>query len=110
MIASMTAWGSQAEKLKAKRGFFGLKKLKFLRANEAHRSALLSHQRFDHPPPVGLSGRTRRSKSDLDDRTRNVCFKCARKRSLANGAVVVPRHVDDRHRSAAGNGCAASPA
>jgi hypothetical protein len=26
MIASMTAWGSQAEKLKAKRRFFGLKK------------------------------------------------------------------------------------
>jgi hypothetical protein len=26
MIASMTAWGSQAEKLKAKRWFFGLKK------------------------------------------------------------------------------------
>jgi hypothetical protein len=42
MIASMTAWGSQAEKLKAKRGFFGLKKLKFLRANEAHRSAAKS--------------------------------------------------------------------
>src|SRR6187200_1142218 len=46
----------------------------FLRMKEDHRSALLSHQGFDHPPPVGLSGRTRRSKSDLDDRTRNVCF------------------------------------
>ena len=55
-------------------GVFLLKKANFLPMNQAHRSALLSHQRFDHPPPVGLSGRTRRSKSDLDDRTRNVCF------------------------------------
>jgi hypothetical protein len=33
-----------------------------------------SRQRFDHPPPVGLSGGTRGSKSDLDARNRNVCF------------------------------------
>ena len=40
---------------------------KSLRTNQAHRSAGRIAQRFDHPPPPA-------SKSDLDDRTRNVCF------------------------------------
>src|SRR5258708_2874316 len=39
-----------------------------------HRSAGKIAQRFDHPPPVGWSGRTRGSKSNLDARNRNVCL------------------------------------
>jgi hypothetical protein len=34
-------------------GRFVLKKLEFLRANEAHRSAPSPRQRFDHPPTMG---------------------------------------------------------
>ena len=30
---------------------------------------------------MGLSGRTRRSKSDLDDRTHNVCFMAIKRRT-----------------------------
>src|SRR5258705_12304157 len=54
-------------------GLFGLS-FNFLRMNQSHRSATIVPQRFDHPPPVGLRGRTRRSKAYLDDRNRNVCF------------------------------------
>ena len=46
---------------------------KSLRKNQAHRSGADKRQRFNHPPPAGLSGRTRGSKSDLDARSRNVC-------------------------------------
>ena len=46
---------------------------KILRTNHAHRSGADKRQRFNHPPPAGLSGRTRGSKSDLDARSRNVC-------------------------------------
>src|SRR5882757_411497 len=47
---------------------------KSLRTNQAHRSGGGKRQRFNHPPPAGLSGRTRGSKSDLDARSRNVCL------------------------------------
>src|SRR5258707_10864955 len=46
----------------------------FLCMNQPHRSAAMVPQRFDHPPPVGSSGCTRRSKAYLDARNRNVCF------------------------------------
>ena len=49
-VGVFTQAGSKPEKLKTKRGVFLLKKLNFLRANEAHRSAAIVPQRFDHPP------------------------------------------------------------
>jgi hypothetical protein len=50
-------------------GLFVLNSI-FLRMNQAHRSGADKRQRFDHPPTLGLSGRTRGSKSDLDARNR----------------------------------------
>src|SRR6267378_4080166 len=38
-------------------GLFGLS-FNFLRMNQAHRSGADKRQRFNHPPPVGSSGRT----------------------------------------------------
>ena len=37
------------------------KRVEFLRANGAHRSGADKRQRFDHPPPWALTGRTRGS-------------------------------------------------
>src|SRR6476620_1074840 len=65
------------QRLKSSRrssGVFLLKKANFVPMNQDHRSGADKRQRFNHPPPAGLSGRTRGSKSDLDARNRDVCF------------------------------------
>src|SRR5258706_15994303 len=46
-------------------GLFGLS-FNFLRMNQAYRSGADKRQRFNHPPPAGLSSRTRGPKSALE--------------------------------------------
>src|SRR5258707_11869256 len=58
---------------------FSSKKLNFLRANEAHRSASSSRQRIDHPHPEGLTTRLVPVEVDLKPQIFDVCS------SLNNG-------------------------
>ena len=70
----MTAIVSKADISNPNSEWLSLFNSNFLRLKEAHRSRAHKLQRFDHPPPEGLIGR-RGSKSDLDARSSDVCFK-----------------------------------